>query len=322
MAASAQTGSVKVHKKDSDYADSMKGKGYPWRFPLLGSKVASRGFSLQYPVGAMINFSPGSQKVNISDLKVGIGSHEPVDLDFVKFGEVKAEIQALTARMDLWVLPFLDVYGIAGKVWSKTNVSVVSPIQFNTEANFDGHVLGLGVTLAGGYHGFVSINDFNHTWTILDNIEGAVKTWMITPRLGYNFNFPKDRMLTFWVGTTGLLVDKGTAGSINIGNLTEDIPQDKLQEIKDETASWYQGLSRPQQIVVKDIADKLIDKIETNNPDGVIINYSLRKRPVSNWSMLVGGQYQFSKRWQARVEVGFLGGRQSGLLSANYRWRW
>lgn len=318
----AQTGSVKVHGKDSDYADSMKNKGYPWRFPLLGSKVAARGFSLQYPVGVMLNYSPGSQEVEISDLMVGIGSHEPVALDFVRFGEVKANLQALTARMDLWVLPFMDVYGIAGKVWSKTSVNVVSPLQFHTEANFDGHVLGLGMTLAGGYHGFVSINDINHTWTVLDNIDGAVKTWMVTPRLGYNINFPGERSLTFWIGTAGLFVGKGTSGSISMSHLTDDIPEDKLQEIKDGTAEWYQGLSRRQQAVVKEIAERLLDRIHGISPDGVTINYSLRKKPVSNWSMLAGGQYQFSKRWQARVEVGFLGGRKSGLLSANYRWRW
>ncbi len=322
MRASAQTGSVKLHKKDSDYADSMKDKGYPWRFPLLGSKVAARGFSLQYPVGIMLNYSPGSQEVNVSDLKVGIGSNEPAELDFVKFGEVKAEIQALTARADLWVLPFMDVYGIIGKVWSKTSVNVSEPLQFHTEADFSGHVLGLGVTLAGGYHGFVSINDINHTWTTLDNLDNKVKTLMVTPRLGYNFTFPKDRMLTLWIGTTGIFVNKGTTGSIDIGSLTDEIPEDKLQEIKDGTAAWYQSLSRPQQAVVKEIAEKLSDRIHTNNPDGVIINYSLTKKPVSNWSMLAGGQYQFSKRWQARVEVGFLGGRKSGLLSANYRWRW
>lgn len=318
----AQTGTVKLHKKDSDYADSMKDKGYPWRFPIWGSKVAARGFSLQYPVGIMLNYSPGSQEVNVSDLKVGIGSHEPASLDFVKFGQVKAEIQAVTARADLWVLPFLDVYGIIGKVWSKTSVNVTDPLQFHTEANFNGHVVGLGTTIAGGYHGFVSINDINHTWTTLDNLDQKIKTWMITPRIGYNLTFPKDRMLTFWIGTTGIFVNKGTSGSIDIGNLTEEIPEEKLQEIKDEAAAWYQELSRPQQAVVKEIAEKLVDRIQTNNPDGVIINYSLTKKPVSNWSMLAGGQYQFNKRWQARVEIGFLGGRKSGLLSANYRWRW
>lgn len=100
-----------------------------------------------------------------------------------------------------------------------------------------------------------------------------------------------------------------------------DIPKEKLQEITNETSGWYQSLSRPQQEVVKSIAQKLIDKIDGNLRDAVI-HYSLKKEPSSHWSMVAGGQFQFNKRWQARTEFGFLGGRKSVLLSANYRWRW
>lgn len=315
---------VKISNRDAAYVDSMKSRGYPWRFPLLGSKMVARGFNVQYPVGAMLNYSVGSQKVTISDLQVGIGAIAPVELDFVKFGEVKASLNAVTTRVDLWVLPFLDVYGIIGAVWSTTHVNVTAPLQFSTKANFKGYTMGLGTTLAGGYHNIITINDFNYTWTDLDRLHEKVKTFMVTPRVGYNFVFPKDRnkSIALWVGTTGIFVNKGTTGSINVSDVVHNIPEEKLQHIVDETEAWYQSLTRPQQAVVKEIAQKLLDRIHGNNPDGVMINYSLSKKPQSNWSLVAGGQFQFNKRWQARVEVGFLGGRTSGLLSANYRWRW
>ncbi|MGX5820362.1 hypothetical protein ACWKWU_19360 [Chitinophaga lutea] len=315
---------VKIGPKDSTYLDSIKTKGYPWRFPIWGAKMQAKGFSVQYPVGAMVNYSVGTQKVSISELSVGIGQIPMTELDFVKFGEVKADLNAVTSRIDLWLLPFLDVYTILGPVWSTTNVEIVDPIQFSTKANFKGYTYGLGTTVAGGYHNIITITDINHTWTDLDKLSDKVKTWMVTPRVGYNFIFPRDRnkSIAVWVGVTGLFIKKGTSGSINVSDVTHNIPEDKLQNIVDEVEGWYQDLTIPQQRVVKEIAQKLLDRIHGNNPDGVVITYSLDKKPQSNWSMVTGAQFQFNKRWQARVEVGYLGGRTSGLLSANYRWRW
>lgn len=313
----------KLPRKDSVYLDSVKNSGYPWRFPIWGDKVKKRGFNIPYPVGVGLNPYIGSQLINISDLKVGFNDQEPVPFDFIKFGEVKATLQSVNTRLDLWVLPFLNVYGILGGVWAKTHVNVVEPIQFSTTADFKGYTYGLGTTIAGGYHGIVSINDINHTWTSMDKIEGKVKTWMITPRLGYNFMFPnkKDQTITVWVGTTGFFVNRTTEGSIYIGDLKHNIPEDKLQAIKDEVEDWYQDLTPAQKVVTKQIAQALYDRFNGVATD-LTVNYSLKKEATSKWSLLVGGQFQFNQRWQIRAEFGFLGGRKSGLLSTNYRWRW
>ena len=61
----------------------------------------------------MLNKYFGSQKVLMSDLKVGINDKEPVPLEFTKFGEVKAKIQSITVSPDVWILPYLDLYAIA-----------------------------------------------------------------------------------------------------------------------------------------------------------------------------------------------------------------
>lgn len=314
---------MKIGDAHQKYLDSMQSSGYPWRFPLLGAKAAKKGFNLPYPVGAMLNYFAGSQEVTISNLEVGINDLEMVPMEFVKFGEVKANIQTLNTRVDLWVFPFLDVYGILGKVWTKTNVEVTAPVHFENTTRFGGYTYGMGVTLAGGYHGIITINDINYTWTDLDKLNNKVKTLMISPRIGYNFLFHKKHGQSFavWLGATGAYVNKGTDGQINVSDLTANIPQEKIDEIANETADWYNQLRPAQQVVVKEIAQKLKDKYDGSLQD-MTIHYSLEKSPLSTWTMLAGGQFQFNPRWQARVEIGFLGGRKSGLLSANYRWRW
>jgi hypothetical protein len=322
--AMAQAGAgMKIGDYDKHYKDSLRRAGYPYRFPILGSKLVEKGFSVQYPVGAMLNFMGGEQKVDITDLKVGFNDMEPVPLDFIKFGDVKAHMQSATTRLDLWILPFVDLYGILGLVQAKTNVNINAPFRFSSEADFKGYVMGLGTTLAGGYHGIITITDINYTWTHMDKLDEAVKSFMITPRVGYNFQFREKpgKSVAAWVGVTGFFVNQGTSGAIDLADLKPSMDPAQAQKIIDETEQWYQSLTRPQQVVVKRIAEAVLNKMN-NLPDDITINYSLKKNPVSNWSMLVGAQYQFNKRWQVRTEVGFLGGRKSLLLSGNYRWRW
>jgi hypothetical protein len=197
---------MKLGPKNEQYLDSIKNSDYRWKLPIWGKKLSKKGFDLQCPFGIMVNPYVGSQKINITDLKVGFNGNEPVPLDFVKFGEVTAKITSVTIRPDVWILPFLDLYGIAGATWTETNVSIAEPIQFNTKANFSRNTFGIGATLAGGFHGLIVITDINHTWSHLDKIEGAGQVTMVSPRIGKNFvstNHP-DRNIAFWEGAPGI----------------------------------------------------------------------------------------------------------------------
>ncbi|NIG54929.1 hypothetical protein [Chitinophaga sp. Cy-1792] len=314
---------MKIGQGNAAYKDSLRKEGYPYHFPIWGKKATEKGINLQYPVGAMLNVNTLSQLVNISDLQVGFNDHEPVPMDFIQFGKVKANMQTATARVDLWLLPFIDLYAIGGYVQAKTDVNIVAPFNFSSSTKFKGSTFGLGTTLAGGYHGLITITDINHTWTNLDKLDQSVKAWMVTPRLGYNFIFRKDpnRSLALWIGATGFFVNRNTVGSISLDDLNPHMDKDMAEKIVAETEQWYQSLTKPQQVVVKNIAQGILNRIN-GLPDDITIHYSLKKRPTSEWSMLAGGQFQFTKRWQVRTEVGFLGGRSSVLLSGNYRWRW
>jgi len=306
------------------YVDSLKKTPYPYTFPLLGKQARKKGFDIPLPVGIMLNTYFGSQEMTISDLSVGVNGGEKIPLDFIKFGEVKAHVTSVTVRPDLWLLPFLDVYAIAGRTGIKTEVNINAPVNFSTTANFSGNTFGVGTTLAGAIHGFVTIIDFNHTWTNIPEIEGAIQTTMFTPRIGRNFRFPKnpDQNITVWVGAPGVFLHRGTNGSINLSALKPKGDNQVLQNILNESETWYQGLDKIQQRVVKTVAKGFSDKLAGKDFEDTSIAYSLVKEPVSNWSMSVGGQYQINHIWQLPTEVGFLGGRKSLLLSGNYRFGW
>ncbi|HVY75379.1 MAG TPA: hypothetical protein VG890_11150 [Puia sp.] len=320
----AQAGAgMKLGPRHQNYIDSIKNSTYPSLFPIWGKKLSKRGFDLQYPYGFMLNTYIGSQQVNISDLKVGFNDMEPVPLDFIKFGEVKARIQSVTVRPDVWILPFADLYGIAGASWAQTDVNITEPFAFNTTANFNGSTVGLGTTLAFGYHGMIFLGDINHTWTKMNNIKGTIGTTMVTPRVGMNFLFKErpDRSIALWVGAPGVFINRTTEGTISVGDLKTNANKTDLEAAANGTPEWFQDLTPPQQAIVKAIAQKIIDKINGLDPGDATISYSLIKRPTSNWSMCAGGQFQLNHHWQFRTEFGFFGGRQSVLISGNYRWR-
>ena len=104
-----------------------------------------------------------------------------------------------------------------------------------------------------------------------------------------------------------------------MSDLKSNTDQANLDQTINGTAGWYQNLTPLQKAVVKQIAQKIKDQINGNNVNGVTINYSLKKRPVSTWSMTAGGQFQLNHRLQFRTEAGFLGGKKSILTSVNYR---
>jgi len=86
---------------------------YDQIFPIWGRKAIERGFDLPAPFGINVGVFSASQGVVISNL--GLGFNAPAEpASFIKFEEAKAKLTNWNVRADLWVFPFLNVYGIAG----------------------------------------------------------------------------------------------------------------------------------------------------------------------------------------------------------------
>jgi len=303
------------------YVDSIKRSTYPYTFPAWGQKIVKKGIDLLLPAGVMVNYFSGSQQMTISDLKVGFNDGQPVPLNFIKFGEVKANFQSISTRVDLWVLPFVNLYGIFGESYATTHVNITDPVDFSSTAKFNGPTAGLGLSVGGAVRGLFGVGDYNNTWTSLDNIKGAVYTQSISFRLGHAINFTShpEMNITLWVGTSGIFVNRTTEGTISVADISPTVSQETLDEIKNGTAAWFQTLTPAQQVVTKQIAQAISDKIAGLDVKDATISYSLNKRATHHWSMLAGSQYQLNHRWQFRTEAGFLGGRTSFLGSVNYR---
>ncbi|RKD90199.1 hypothetical protein [Mangrovibacterium diazotrophicum] len=310
-----------LHKGDTIHTE------YPYRFPLLGDKAYDKGFDMPYPWGGMFNFFTAKQDIVIPEVAVGFSEGMIPDVpvtdltDLIEFGTLNAKATSINVRPDLWVLPFLDVYGIFGKAYAETTVELTYPIQMKTVAELEGTSLGFGVTGAGGLGKYFIVLDGNWVWTNMSNFKEPVKTGIFSMRVGRAFKVSQKpgSNLAWWVGTMRVNMGGVTEGNIPLASVIPTETWEKRDEIVDTYWNWYDNEAT---IAQKLLADKtltpIVNKLEAADGSGMI-HYRIRKSPKQKWNMIVGGQYQLNKHHQFRGEVGFIGNRKSLLLSYNYR---
>src|SRR5688572_2593933 len=132
----AQYSQRKLSKKQQEYTDSLKNVTYNHSFPILGQKAYKMGFDIPYPVGVMGNYFYVNQGIIIENLQLGLQSQNHdiplTPIDFVEFGSNDVTANTFMVRPDLWVFPFLDVYGIFGFGTSTTTVNLTIPVELTS----------------------------------------------------------------------------------------------------------------------------------------------------------------------------------------------
>lgn len=343
-----------VGEKNQGLKDSLKVEKYPYALPIWGEKVAQKGYKLPYSAGLSVNYFWQDSEINISNLQVGFNNGPLYNLDeIVRFDKSSVEVGAITIRPDIWLLPFLNVYGIFGKSkpTTKINAGIWIPdgdnnwsqiASFNTKANFDATTFGLGLTPTIGIGGGWLALDMNMSWSDVDALDKPAFSYIFGPRLGKTFKLPKpDRNIAVWVGGFRVHIEGNTKGNIalsdvlNLDNAQEkvDTGLNKVAENQTKVDSWWDGLTPVQQnnpanIAKHNTANRALTSAGNflATIDGALstagsstVQYSLQKAPKDMWNFIVGSQFQYSKHYMFRVEAGFLGTRTQFLAGLQYR---
>lgn len=319
----AQPGAVKEQRNPfhEAYHDSLKHMDYPYTFPFLGKGAYKKGYDIQFPWGVGLAYYAQKQTVLIPSTTIAFNDNDPIDLsDVIKYGSIENETWATTIRPNLWVLPFVNVYGIFGVGHSSTKVPLVKPIDFTTTQNFDVKSAGIGITLAGGFRQIIFIVDQNMNWADLEAFVEPVPAYNLDVRIGHNFVNPRraDRGVTIWAGAFYQQIQADTKGTIHMSDLFPGLTPEKKQEIQEDLQQWYDNLTPIQQAIVEPIIENIADYFEGRNPGDATITYKLDKKLAGPWNLIFGAQYQHNKHWQIRMEVGTFGERSQFLLNLNY----
>jgi hypothetical protein len=343
-----------VGAKNATIIDSLKNAEYPYVLPIWGEKAAKKGFNLPYSAGLSINYFGQKSDLIIEDLYVGFNYGPQYDLDeIVRFNSAISTANSISLRPDIWVFPFLNIYGILAKAKTSTEIGAGlwlpdtsnvwhELVTFKSKAEFDATTFGFGMTPTVGVGGGWMALDMNVTWTDVDALDKPVFTFVFGPRIGKTFKFKKkDSNIAIWAGGFRVKLSNATNGSLK---LNEVMPIDELQVkvdnglVKVEDAqvavdTWWDGLSsidqkNPVNVAKYEAANRTIDAAAhvlttldgaMNDEQYATVQYSLNKRPKDMWNFVVGTQYQLNKHFMFRAEYGFLGSRQQFTGGIQYR---
>lgn len=294
------------------FADSS-GAEYRYIFPMSGQAVIEAGHDLPLPFGINVDIFWQRQDVEVKELDLGFSAHTLQDFDFIEIEQVTSTAYFLDTRVDLWVLPFVNVYYLLGFGKTENDVKVTAPFAFETSANFTGWTYGPGITFAFGVPPYWLHADWSWSWSDLENLKDPTFTNVFTARLGRELSLGTSKTIRLWVGAMHQEISDETRGSILLSEVITD-------EIMVEFANyweteWYNSLTPRDQLTV----DQLIQVIATSDLTNTSLHYAVMQELATPWNMLVGAQLTVSKRWQIQGEFGFLGSRKSAVVNLNYR---
>ncbi|WP_146910341.1 hypothetical protein [Arenimonas daejeonensis] len=207
--------------------------------PIWGAEAEARGFVLPAPFGIAITAYSAEQPVNIEDLRLGRNGAPPVSVSNVlQIDRVDTTQQNVSAKFDVLVLPFLDVYGLAGYTRGTTRGVIevpgdslpgfIVPRQLQLDAEFSGPTYGAGVTLQGGTPVgedpdlmAIVVLDWNRTRTDLEFENDALiaetnpEATVFSARLGLHGTLGSKMTGAVWIGAMHQTIQQTVAGGVS-----------------------------------------------------------------------------------------------------------
>ena len=253
----------------------------------LGKSLAA-GHELPLPLGISANvffleqdMEAQSIAIDIPPLPLPTGPLQlPPGLP-AESAKLESRVTTTTAKIDAWVLPFLNVYGVAGYVDGETTASgfsvgglppeLASLLPNSFAIAYSGSTYGVGGTLAAGYNQFFASLDANYTESDLDIGDSTIEAFVISPRIGIT-------------GDLG-----GLSGALYVGAMYQDVDEQQNGTVKFP----IMGVSVP-------------------------VGYDVISAAKEEWNYLVGANLKASESWNYGIEVGF-SDRTHVMATLNYR---
>lgn len=286
---------------------------YDYLFPFWGKKLASRGISFPKPFGVGINYAYVNQGVDITGVNIALNDGKYHDLSkIVKFDHVTSTVKVINGRFDLWMLPFLNVYGLATYAMdSDTDVLLSEPFALRSGASQTGYGGGFGATAAFGFWGFFGVVDMNLAWAKMQKLDAPVRTFLLTPRVGKRFQISQSVALATWVGAMRQSIQADTQGAISLKEAI-GAPEGSFES---KVLGWYNSYQGSDRESLSPLVGGVTGPNGERDP---VIHYKLDKALSDPWNLLIGAEVDLHKRVQMRMEYGFIG-RTQLIMGICYR---
>lgn len=211
----------------------------PRVLPFLGEEARKLGHDLPEPFGVGLVYYKLVRDIDVTDLRLSRDGGPMTSVSqFANLGST-SDVNNVNIKLDAWLLPFLNVYGIVGKIHntSDTTINVTLPpllpggagrnLTTTVPTDISGTVKGLGVTIAGGYKDFFGAFDVN--WAKADlGFDEQFKAVIAGARAGWNGKTDDGRPLRAWASVTywdTFAIAKGSVANPDGGILTFEVEQ-------------------------------------------------------------------------------------------------
>ncbi|GIU47247.1 hypothetical protein TUM4438_25800 [Shewanella sairae] len=221
----------------SDTSDIERKQPAHWsHLPIWGDKARELGYELPIPVGFNIYYNKQSvaydAKDNFNLGLTGSGWLNNINANVVIPAEdviITGEDESIQLRADAWVLPFLNIYGLAG--YTKGHKDILADLS-NAEGlgpngidmvlpipiEYTAYNLGVGAVLAGqaevipGMHPFIftGVAAFTNSWTT--TTDSTIQTYIGSIRMGQRYDVGGDK-LAFLLGYNYQMINQKIGGS-------------------------------------------------------------------------------------------------------------
>jgi hypothetical protein len=174
------------------------------KLPFWADDVRKLGFELPktYGVGVIGLFQ--SAEIDLTDVIVGgISVVEDIPLIDALGSDFNSDITTVQFRGDMWLLPFLNLSVIAGRLETDTDVTLRFTPAFQAlyrlktgqdlpefvefPSSTSGDTLGFGLTTGLQYEQLIFTASANYAWAVTNETESKVNALVLLGMVGYDF---------------------------------------------------------------------------------------------------------------------------------------
>jgi lipid-binding SYLF domain-containing protein len=271
------------------------------KMPFMAQKVIDKGYDLPLPYGLKLAYVNVDQAQLLDNLYVGFNGSDKELLDsWVAFENARSINDTVQAVFDVWVLPFMNVFGILGKIDGHAPMDVIvegngfldqlgidcskpgnavacnllqdKEFTLPIDAEFKGNNYGIGINLAGGWNGYFVTIPITYVYADLDGKDSDGAVISASPRVGKMFNLKDRGNLALYIG-----------GSYLDSNLT-------------------------------------VDGSVTVPGTDISLEYTIDQDNKDKWAAIVGANWDINRNWSVQGEYnGFVGSRETWMGSISWR---
>jgi len=173
------------------------------RFPLCRELAGGR--ELPLPTGCGVSLYYQTQDYDLTRLDASIPGVSLADTAGVT---IENRTMEANAKLDLWLLPFLNLYALAGYIEGETSVDL-GLLAGELDVDYTGIVYGGGGVLAAGTDRFFAALNTTFVLTKLDTSDSSLQSWIIQPQLG-----TRTPRAAFWAGAMYQQTEESHEGRI------------------------------------------------------------------------------------------------------------